>query len=151
MTEPNNFDLIYSYEKFFGKSHTYWHKRYKTYIGTNKVHALVELEKSGTLAQKDLAQRLWVTPGAITGLADDLEKKGLVEKHYSAQDKRTVQLTITEKGKKELKQTLDTAKIYVEEICQVLSPTEKELLFTINQKLCCHLDTLLQHEASATK
>lgn len=145
-TEPNNFALIYSYEKFFSKSHTYWNKRFKNYIGTNKVHALVALDTYGPLAQKDLAQKLCVTPGAITGIAEDLEKKGLIEKTYCPTDKRTVTVKITPKGKKTLQHTLNTAKVQVAEMCQVLTAEEKEALFAINQKLCAHLDQLLEEK-----
>lgn len=149
MTETTTLDLfalISSYEKFFGKSHTYWNKRFKGYIGTNRVHALVALNQGQSLSQKELARRLCITPGAITAIADDLEKRGLLQKAYSPQDKRTVELTITPQGQEVLAITLATAKTYVEEMCQILSTEEKEALFAINQKLCAHLDRLLHQD-----
>ncbi len=140
------FALIHSYEQFFGKSHTYWHKRYKNYIGTNRVHALVELNRTPLLNQKELAERLCITPGAVTAMTDDLEKRGLIEKAYSPTDKRTIELNITAEGQAVLEETLATAKIYVEEICDALSQEEKEALFAINKKLCVHLDWLIKGE-----
>ncbi len=138
------FALIHSYEQFFSKTHTYWHKRYKNYIGTNRVHALAELERTPLLNQKELAERLCITPGAITTMTDDLEKRGLIEKAYSPKDKRTIELRITPEGQALLAETLTIAKGYVEEICNVLSQEEKEALFAINQKLCVHLDQFIK-------
>ena len=137
------FALIHSYEQFFGKSHTYWHKRYKDYIGTNRVHALVELNRAPLLNQKELAERLCITPGAVTAMTDDLEKRGLIEKAYSPTDKRTIELRITAEGRGVLEETLAVAKVYVEEICNILSQEEREALFAINNKLCAHLDGLI--------
>lgn len=144
---PEEFDvfaLIHSYEQFFSKTHTYWHKRYKNYIGTNRVHALRELSRTPLLNQKELAERLCITPGAVTAMTDDLEKKGLIEKAYSPTDKRTIELKITPAGQTLLDETMATAKVYVEEICNILSQEEKEVLFAINQKLCAHLDRFIK-------
>ncbi len=140
------FALIHSYEQFFSKTHTYWHKRYRDYIGTNRVHALVELERTPLLNQKELAERLCITPGAVTAMTDDLEKRGLIKKAYSPTDKRTIELKITSEGRGVLEETLAVAKVYVEEICHVLSSEEKEVLFAINNKLCAHLDGLIKGE-----
>lgn len=138
------FALIHSYEQFFAKSHIYWHKKYKSYIGTNRVHALAELSNTPLLSQKELAERLCITPGAVTAMTDDLEKRGLIEKAYSPTDKRTIQLKITGAGQAVLEETIATAKVYVEEICNVLSQEEREALFAINQKLCAHLDCFIK-------
>ena len=124
----------------------YWNQRFKHYIGTNKVHALVALRDHGVLTQKELARILMVTPGAITGITDDLEKRGLLEKAYSTTDKRTIHLSITDQGKEELEHTLATASIYVAEMCQILTNEEKEILFNINCKLTKHLDQLICSE-----
>lgn len=46
----------------------------------------------------ELAEELDLTPGAITGLCDKLEKKGLAVRERLEEDRRTVFLNITKEG-----------------------------------------------------
>jgi DNA-binding MarR family transcriptional regulator len=50
------------------------------------------------LAQVDLARRLEVTPAAIVGLVNSLEKLGLVERQRSPTDGRSFRVHLTPKG-----------------------------------------------------
>ena len=56
-------------------------------------------EKEG-VSQQDLAQRLYVTKGNISGLIDRLASAGLVERRSIAADKRQHAIYLTEPGRR---------------------------------------------------
>lgn len=49
----------------------------------------------------ELSRRMLVTNGNITGITDQLEKEGLVERHRQAHDRRSSVLRLTVQGKKQ--------------------------------------------------
>ena len=55
-------------------------------------------EKEG-VSQQELAQRLYVTKGNISGLVDRLQTAGFVERRPSASDRRQHSIHLTEKGR----------------------------------------------------
>lgn len=50
----------------------------------------------------DIARELGFTTGAATGAIDSLEKKGLVNRVRSQEDRRTIGVAVTDKGRKAL-------------------------------------------------
>jgi MarR family transcriptional regulator, organic hydroperoxide resistance regulator len=55
-------------------------------------------EREG-ISQQDLADRLYVTKGNVSGLVDRLVEAGLVERHPLAGDRRSHALHLTERGR----------------------------------------------------
>jgi len=58
------------------------------------------LIEKGTATPKELAERLGVTPGNITGLVNKLEAAGLVTRSRNNKDRRVVELKPTAKAKR---------------------------------------------------
>lgn len=61
---------------------------------------LTTLTEQEGLSQQDLAQRLYVTKGNISGLIDRLEAAGLVERRSIRGDRRSHAIFLTEAGRK---------------------------------------------------
>jgi len=61
---------------------------------------LTTLTEEEGVSQQELAKRLYVTKGNISGLIDRLEAAGLVERRSMAADKRQYALFLTEPGRK---------------------------------------------------
>lgn len=61
-------------------------------------HALIMIGTDGGLNISQLAQVLKVTPGAATQHVAALEQKGLVERVASSEDRREVQIQLTDLG-----------------------------------------------------
>ena len=57
------------------------------------------LRASGPTRVTDLASSQGVTPGAVTGLAKNLWRSGLISRRRSAEDQRIVYLSLTDKGR----------------------------------------------------
>jgi DNA-binding MarR family transcriptional regulator len=68
------------------------------HLPVNQMRALHVLRSSPGLAQKALAQRLDVTPAAISTTVREMEKQGLVERHADPSDARQMCLYLTEEA-----------------------------------------------------
>jgi DNA-binding MarR family transcriptional regulator len=68
------------------------------------IFLLFRLSQAGALKITDISEELGCTAGAATGMTDRLEEKGLVQRVRSAEDRRIVQVVLTEEGKARLEQ-----------------------------------------------
>ncbi|MCB9600517.1 MAG: MarR family transcriptional regulator [Sandaracinus sp.] len=64
-----------------------------------QVTAIKVLENFGALSLTDLSARMSATNSTMTGIADRMERDGLVERTRSETDRRVVQIALTEKGR----------------------------------------------------
>lgn len=67
-------------------------------LGVTDLHALEHLSR-GELTPKQLGERLFVSPGAITALVDRLEKAGHLERVANPKDRRSSLLRTTPSGR----------------------------------------------------
>lgn len=57
--------------------------------------------EEGGLSMGDLSKRLMVTGGNVTGIADQLERDGMLVRNAAPLDRRQVQIQLTPKGRRE--------------------------------------------------
>ncbi|ELH4836921.1 MarR family transcriptional regulator [Vibrio harveyi] len=75
------------------------HKRYDLKMGEFDV--LATLRRSGEpyrLTPSELVSSMMLTSGAMTNRLDKLEKKGLIAREHSKEDRRSVSVQLTSKG-----------------------------------------------------
>jgi len=83
---------------------------------------LREIARAGGLGGVELAEALQVSQPTITGIIDRLENRGLVVRSRNGRDRRTVQITVTEKGR----QLADQAPPLLQErFCEELTKLQK--------------------------
>ncbi len=80
-------------------------------------------EREG-ITQSELAERLYVTKGNVSGLVDRLVEAGLVERRAIATDRRSYALHLTEEGRKLAERGLAAQKAYVERTLGLLPPED---------------------------
>ena len=70
-------------------------------IGTSvpQCDVLTTLSEAEGVSQQELAKRLYVTKGNISGLLDRLESAGLVERRSAASDRRQHSIHLTDSGR----------------------------------------------------
>lgn len=64
-----------------------------------QVTALKVLESLGALSLTDLSARMSATNSTMTGIADRMERDGLVERTRSSMDRRVVRIALTDRGR----------------------------------------------------
>ena len=67
---------------------------------------LTTLTEAEGISQQELAQRLYVTKGNISGLLDRLERAGLVERRSTAADRRQYAIYLTPAGRAAAEQAI---------------------------------------------
>lgn len=81
-----------------------------------------------------LAQRLMSTYATASGVADALERKGLVKRAPLAEDRRTITLSLTAKGKRQA-EALEDVLDEIEAAIAALSPEEQNALLRATQTI----------------
>lgn len=93
------------------------------------------LDRSKGLPLSELAERLLVTGGNITGIIDRLEKGGYVYRERDKKDRRIVRALLTEKGFDLYKSFLPRYKEVMHKINSVLTTEERKELQRLLKKL----------------
>ncbi|WP_438434579.1 MarR family winged helix-turn-helix transcriptional regulator [Gorillibacterium sp. sgz500922] len=77
---------------------TLWGKKLEGRVSRHQLKILSILRTDGPQKVTDLAEALYLTPGAITGLTTKLEESGYIRRTRSEGDRRTVTIEITPQG-----------------------------------------------------
>jgi DNA-binding MarR family transcriptional regulator len=93
------------------------------------------LDRSKGLPLSELAERLLVTGGNITGIIDRLERDGYVYRERDKKDRRIVRALLTEKGFDLYKSFLPRYKEVMRKINSVLTTQERHQLQRLLKKL----------------
>jgi MarR family 2-MHQ and catechol resistance regulon transcriptional repressor len=72
-----------------------WHQHSLSLVHLN---VLTALEAEGALSMKQLAEAMDVSDASATGIVDRMEKRGLVQRRHSTDDRRVVRVHATEAG-----------------------------------------------------
>ena len=106
-----------------------------TGIQAAQYRGLGVLMKSGTLPMSEIGRRLYISKPYMTALIDTLIKDGLVERTPDLTDRRVINISITEQGKKHLKQSIT---LYKNDLKDLLSTLDEHDL----EELCSSLVSL---------
>lgn len=89
---------------------------------------------------KEIAEKLNVTSSAATQLIDGLVKNGFLEKTEGQDDRRIVNVAITEKTKKQIARMQERILERIQEILSPLSEEEFKTYLKITQKIAENLN-----------
>ena len=70
----------------------------ETGVGGGQVPVLMELERSGELSQRELAEKTRVTPATMSGTLKRMERAGLIVRTTDENDARVSRVRLTEAG-----------------------------------------------------
>ena len=76
----------------------------------------------------DLKEKLFITGAGATGIADHLVKKELAKRSRSNEDRRIVNIEITDKGTKIIDKVLRQRRDYLTSVLKKIEPDKKDLL-----------------------
>lgn len=93
------------------------------------------LSESGPCPMVDLAKEQMITQAAVTGIVDHLGGLGFVQRTRSKSDRRVVAISITRKGRDEVKEGIRLFKKFIEKATGGLTATETRTLVTILDRM----------------
>lgn len=97
---------------------------------------MAQLERnSAGLRMSEISKRLMVSGANITGIADHLQKDGLVVRTLDPTDRRAVAVKLTEEGLKRFQEVAKQHEEWIVEIFSALTREEKESLSALLKKL----------------
>lgn len=107
----------------------------RLYPFAGQYRCMLLLDESGCIAQSRLADLMQVRPASLSELLYKLEKKGYVHRAPSETDRRSLLVSLTERGAEEVRSYRRIREQAQLEMLCVLSPEEKRQLFCILGKI----------------
>jgi DNA-binding MarR family transcriptional regulator len=104
---------------------------------------LFTLRRSGTpyrLLPSKLSESLLVSSGTLTNRLDRLEAKGLIERHPNPEDRRSVEVALTERGRRIADEAVTEHVEYERRMLSSLTATERRTLDRLTSKLLAGLE-----------
>lgn len=112
--------------------------------------ALHLIKLHGPLSSRKLGEILHITPGAVTQFVNSLVEEGLVERTPSLEDRRVINLAVTEAGEEKIKRLHAFKRQVFRELYTVLSDEELTNYLAIQQKMTAQLQKM-HHDKSEAK
>jgi DNA-binding MarR family transcriptional regulator len=103
-----------------------------------------EVEGHPGLRLTDLSRRMLIRPPSVTGIADRLEKHGLIVRRASETDGRSKQVALTEKGRQLVETVLVGHPTQIARLMSALSSEEQEQLDRLLVRMGEHLAVLAE-------
>lgn len=106
--------------------------RLRTEFGTTlpRFDLMAQLQRAPEgMKMSDLSQHMMVTNGNITGITDQLEKEGLVERVKVVTDRRSSLIRLTPKGKRTFRKMAQAHETWIQSLFSGLSDTSRKALY----------------------
>lgn len=113
----------------------------------NELLALVHVYRAGETTMSCIADYVGVPLNTATGIANRLERRGLVERWRSEQDKRVVSVRITEQGKQQVSGVMENVGELAGALFGDLTDEEQRVFLRVLGRI----PELLAREAGAAK
>lgn len=102
------------------------------------VTVLAFLVEQEAVAQKRISDGVRMDPSDLVSVLDDLEKRGFAQRRRDDRDRRRFTVSITDTGRRALRERLDTARAHEEELLAPLTSRERDELTTLLRKAYLH-------------
>lgn len=89
-----------------------------------QLRILFLLREHGSLTMSGLAELLGVTAATASGVVDRIERTGLVTRHHRLDDRRVVDVVLTEEGERTLREMAGARLDAMRQTLEVLTPDE---------------------------
>jgi DNA-binding MarR family transcriptional regulator len=112
-----------------------------TEVNPQELMVLSELSSHGTMRVKDIVARLiGVSPSTLTRILDSLEDEGLLRRTLNPTDRRSFQVSLTDKGHKIVEDYNEHLENVVRAMLRPLTPAERMMLAELHSTMAAALD-----------
>ncbi len=112
----------------------------------NEVFVMLLLYRRGEVNMTQVSDYLEAPLNTVTGIVDRMEKRGLLERRRSAEDKRVVTIQMTGQGMECIKDILDQVFHYGQSVLNRLTPQELQTGIQLIDKVLEGLDEEYRNE-----
>lgn len=96
---------------------------------------LTMLQECGTITQRELTERLGIKPGSASEVLTKLERSGLILRNPNCEDRRMIDISLTEEGMEKAQEAVLKRKRRRAEMFSNLTEEEKETLLALLEKM----------------
>lgn len=100
-----------------------------------QLRTLVFIDSMGIVKPTEIAKEFLITPATITSQIDILVNDGWLERSYNTSDRRVIEISLTEWGKKELEIEREKYMEFYQSTLDILSLEEQESLLIMLKKI----------------
>lgn len=112
----------------------------------DEIFILLYVYRKSEVNMSMIAEYIHVPLNTATGIVGRMEKKNLISRYHSKDDKRVVKVAITEEGTRHIGSILKEIMRYVHVVMDRLSPEEIKMLFQTVSKIMEALEDTSQRE-----
>jgi len=117
------------------KRHDKKQERFFHSFNHQELHAIVYIGDSGASRMSDIADNLQLSLSSITGLVDKLVAKKMVRRIRSTEDRRIVQVVLSDEATKLYKDAMSQHMDFVRDSLNALTPHEQDQLLSLFKKI----------------
>ena len=107
----------------------------------NELFVLWFLYRNTEVNMTQIAEYIHVPLNTATGIISRMEKRNLVVRQHSAEDKRVVTISLGEQGNSQLQAVMQEIMYYISRIFAEITPEESKLLFKLMENVITVLRT----------
>lgn len=142
--------LVFNLRRKCAQKDNYFVKKFD--ISSSEYVCLVQFFDSNIMAIKDLAAQLDITSGGVTRILTSLEKKEIIERRISQEDRRNINVHLTQKGIAMVARIRKASYDLHGEILCHIEPEYREPVLTAVEQLAVAIDNwLISHEKKGEK
>ena len=112
-------------------------------ISSAEYNCLIQFYCTGSIGMKELGERLIITPGGVTRIITSLEEKELVKREIDPDDRRGINVKLTEQGELVVNDIRRASLELHKEILKQIKPTQHGAVFGAIEQLLDAIDTWL--------
>jgi MarR family 2-MHQ and catechol resistance regulon transcriptional repressor len=104
-------------------------------LNMQELRVVEQLGNEGPRMMRELAEHLKVAVNSMTSIADGLERKGLVRRHRSEEDRRVVRVELTDPGQEMFKSLSEANMRLFRSMLGALTEDEQEIFLVLFRKI----------------
>jgi DNA-binding MarR family transcriptional regulator len=132
--------------------HAFLRHNRESSLSLSQIGTLFRLYHHGPSPINDLAEHLGVTMAAVSQLLNPLIDKDLITRSTDPTDRRIKLISLTEKGKETVKESIKSRHAWVDHLADQFSPEEKEAVLPALEILQHHIqDHIAERDRKCTQ
>ena len=109
-------------------------------IQPQDMYVLERINFHKTIQIRDITKNYGIPPSTLTGILDRLETKKCIHRIRKSNDRRAIELVITDEGKALLQKHIQEDKLFARNLCDTLPPEQSKQLFELLDELLSKVD-----------